>query len=110
MILYKPWTAKGFLVLKPLLLVITSMVRECIKIRVLKDCNGPYQNFFFLVLKENGKYRLINAVVFLNKVSIKNINLLLLADEFSEEFSSMIISLVVDLFLGYDQVLLDPIL
>lgn len=85
------------------------MIREYIKIRVLKNCNEPYRNFFFLILKENGKYRLINVIVFLNKVSIKDINLLLLADKFSEEFNSMAILLVVNLFSGYNQVLLDLI-
>ena len=76
---------------------------------VLKDCNRPYQNFFFLVVKENGKYWLINAAVFLNKVSIKDANLPPSADEFLEDFSGMAIVSVVDLFLGYDQVLLDPV-
>lgn len=44
------------------------------------------------------------AAVFLNKVSIKDANLPPSADEFSEEFSGMAITSVVDLFSGYDQV------
>ena len=44
----------------------------------------------------------------LNKVLIKNTNLLLSANKFLEDFSGMAIVLVVNLFLDYDQVLLDP--
>ena len=46
--------------------------------------------------------------MFLNKVLIKDANLLLSADEFLEDFSGMAIASVLDLFSGYDQVLLDP--
>ena len=58
-------------------------------------------------MKENEKYWLINAAVFLNKVLIKDANLPPSADKFSEDFSGMTIVSVVDLFSGYDQVLLD---
>ena len=46
--------------------------------------------------------------MFLNKVLIKDANLLPSADKFSEDFSGMVITSVIDLFSGYDQVLLDP--
>ena len=47
--------------------------------------------------------------MFLNKVSIKDANLPLSADEFSEDFSGIAIMSIVNLFSGYDQVLLDPV-
>ena len=59
-------------------------------------------------MKKNGKYWLINTAVFLNKVLIKNANLLPSANEFLEDFSGMAITSVINLFLDYDQVLLDP--
>ena len=84
------------------------MLRECINIQILKDSNRPYHNFYFLVLKENGKYYLINTAVFLNKISVKDANLSPSIDKFLEDFSRIAISSVVDLFSSYDQVLLVP--
>ena len=80
------------------------MVKEQLTVELLENCHGPYQNFYFLVSKGNGKYQLINTAVFLNKVSIKDANLLPSADEFTEEFSGMAVTSMVDLFSGYDQV------
>ena len=60
-------------------------------------------------MKENKKYWLINTAVFLNKILIKNANLPLSANEFLEDFSGIAIMSVIDLFSGYDQVLLDPV-
>ena len=41
-------------------------------------------------------------MVFLNRISVKDINLPLLADKFLKKFSGMAVTLVVDLFLGYN--------
>ena len=106
---HEPWMVKGFPILKPLQPVANEMFQKWVRVGVLEDCNRPYWNFFFLVAKENRKYQLINAAVFLNKVSIKDANLPLSANEFLEDFSGMAIASVVDLFSGYDQVLLDPV-
>ena len=78
------------------------MFQEQIRIEALKDCNRLYQNFFFLVIKENGKYWLINTAVFLNKILIKNTNLLPSANEFLEDFSGIAIVSIVNLFSDYD--------
>lgn len=51
---------------------------------------------------------MINIAVFLNKVLVKDANLLPSIDEFLEDFSGIAISSMVDLFSSYDQVLLVP--
>ena len=93
---------KGFPILKSLVLIAIEMIQEHFNINLLEYCNSLYQNFYFLVKKGNRKYQLINTVVFLNRVLVKNINLLPSADEFSEEFGEIAVTLIVDLFLGYD--------
>jgi hypothetical protein len=60
-----------------------------------------------LVQKKSGKYRLVNAVIKLNKHIIQNANLPLSVDKFSKEFVGCQIALIIDLFSGYNQIELD---
>jgi hypothetical protein len=57
-----------------------------VKHRILEYSDSLYRNPWFLVRKKNGKYRLINAAMEINKRLIRDANLLLSVDEFSEEF------------------------
>ena len=57
--------------------------------------------------KKNEDYHLIIAVVPLNTVTLKDINLSS-ADEFSEGFSGMMVAFLLDLFSEYDQIELHP--
>ena len=93
---------KGFPILKSLVLIAIEMIQEHFNINLQEYCNSLYQNFYFLVKKGNRKYQLINTVVFLNRVLVKDANLLPSVDEFLEEFGGMTVTLIVDLFLGYD--------
>jgi len=80
------------------------MLQERLKNRVLKYCDGPYQNPWFLVKKKSSKYRLVNAAMEINKHSIQDANLPLFVDEFSEEFAGCQMALLINLFSGYDQI------
>ena len=53
------------------------------------------------------KYRLVNIIVKLNRVIVRDANLSLSANKFSEEFASYSISSLIDFFLDYNQVELD---
>ena len=53
-------------------------------------------------MKKNEDYCFIIAVVSLNTVILKDLNLSSSADEYSEEFSDMIVDFLLDLFFGYD--------
>ena len=99
---------KGFPILKSLVLIAMEIIQEHFNIDLLEYCNSLYQNFYFLVGKSNRKYQLINTAVFLNRVLVKDINLPLSADEFSEEFGEIAVTLVVDLFSEYNQMPLAP--
>ena len=66
------------------------MVHELFKERIekgtLEEYNGPYRNLWFLVRKQNGKHRLINAAMHMNSITIRDAMIPLLADEFAEDF------------------------
>jgi hypothetical protein len=83
------------------------MLQERLKNKVLKYCDGPYQNPWFLVKKKSSKYKLVNATMEINKHSIQDANLPLSIDKFSEEFVGCQIALLINLFSGYDQIKLD---
>jgi hypothetical protein len=63
------------------------MLNNRIKRDMLKRSEGPYRNPWFLAKKKDKiNYRLINTAMEMNRVTIKDINMSLSADEFAEEF------------------------
>lgn len=75
---------------------------------VIKPYYSLYQNLLYLVKKSTpGKYQIVNVVVELNHVTVRDDNLLSIADKFFEEFAGCTISFFIDFFSGYDQVELD---
>jgi hypothetical protein len=59
-----------------------------------------------LVKKKEGKYRLINNTIEINRQTIRDTGLLPSPDDFAEEFTGLAISSLIDFFSGYDQVTL----
>lgn len=70
---------------------------------LLERCKGAYRNPWFLVKKKSSRYRLINQALDINRATFRDANLPPSAEEFSEEFSGMMIASLFDLFSGYDQ-------
>jgi hypothetical protein len=54
--------------------------------------------------KKSRKYRLINAIIKMNRITMKDANLLSSIDEFFENFADCAIASLIDLFFKYDQV------
>jgi hypothetical protein len=80
------------------------MLKDRLKRGVLKKCERAYRNPWFLIAKkEVGEYRLINTVIKINEVTLKDANLPPLIDEFSKEFTDYITASLVDFFSGYNQ-------
>ena len=50
-----------------------------------------------------GEYRLINAAMKMNEVTLRDANLPPSVDEFSKEFADCMTASLVDFFSGYDQ-------
>jgi hypothetical protein len=102
-ILHEIWQIFEFQISKALMRTIAEMIKNRIKDDVLKLCYESYRNFWFFVKKKKKeKYRLINVVLKMNRVIIRNANLLSAIDEFSEEFADCAIISFVNLFFEYD--------
>jgi len=57
--------------------------------------------------KEKGKYRLVNVIMEINRVTVRDANLPPFIDEFFKEFAGCVIAFLIDFFSGYDQIELD---
>jgi len=105
---HKAWQEKNFPCPKALIPIVVKMLLERLERGVLEKCNGPYRNPWFLVAKKTaGTYRLINAAMKMNSVTLRDANLPPSVDEFSEEFAGCHVASLIDFFSGYDQLDLD---
>ena len=103
-----PWQAKSFQVPKALEPTVIRLVLDRHQKGVYEYGHGPYRNPYFLVKKKKpGDYRIVNAAMGYNRVTIRDANLPPSSDDFAEEFAGMHILSLVDWFSGYDQVELD---
>ena len=106
---HEAWQEKNFPCPKALFPVVAKMLLERLDKGVLEKCNGPYRNPWFLVAKKvAGTYRLINAAMKMNSVTLRDANMPPTVDEFSEEFAGCYVASLIDFFSGYDQLTLDP--
>ena len=104
---HKLWQVKGFQIPKALHPTTISMLKQRLKMGVIEPCYGPYRNPWYLVKKNKpGEYRLVNAAIEINRVTLQDANLLPQVDKFSEEFAGYAVTSLLDLFSEYDQVLL----
>ena len=103
------WQTFNFSVSKTLHQIIINMLKNWIKHDILKSCHDLYRNLWFLIKKKFNQYHIINAAMNMNKIIIRDINLLSNVNEFFEEFIDMIMIFLIDLFSEYDQITLTKI-
>ena len=102
---HTPWQVPNFKTPRSLNKKLVEMLIERVKRGTLERCEGPYRNPIFLVgKKDQGDFRLINAAMYMNKVTRRDGNLPPEVDEFSERFAGMMVVTLADWFSGYDQV------
>ena len=104
---HKAWQEATFQPPKALTNIAVDMLKQRISYGVLEHCHGPYRNPWFLVKKKNGKYRLINAAMEINRVTIRDANLPPNVEDFVDDFAGLSCCSLLDLFSGYDQIALD---
>ena len=105
---HEAWQERNFPCPKALFPTVAKMLLERLDRGVLEKCNGPYRNPWFLVAKKTaGAYRLINAAMKMNSVTLRDANMPPSVDEFSEEFAGCHCASLIDFFSGYDQLTLD---
>lgn len=103
---HQAWQERGFkvpLALKP---KVIAMLKERMKNGIMERCEGPYRNPWFLVPKKNGDFRLIIGATKMNSVTRRDANMPPNCDEFAEDFGGCAVTSLVDLFSGYDQMIL----
>ena len=66
---------------------VIRILKERMRSGLLKDYNRAYKNPWFLIKKKSGAYRIVDTIIYINKVTIKDANLLSNIDEFSEDFA-----------------------
>src|SRR6266536_2587701 len=85
--------------------MIIEILKDRVKKGVFKSNYNPYRNPWFLIKKkEKGKYRLINIIIEINRVIVRDINFPPSVNEFSEEFTDYIIVFLIDFFSSYNQI------
>ncbi len=107
-VFYEIWQIFEFRIFKALIEIFAKMMKNRIKNDVLEFCYEFYRNSWFLVKKkEKRKYRLINVVLKMNRVTIRNTNLFSAMNEFLKEFVDCVIAFLMNLFFEYDQIIVD---
>ena len=105
--LHKVWQILDFSVLKTLKFIVINMLQKRINAEFLKSCFEFYCNSWFLIDKKiKNKYRMINAVINMNGVIIRNVNLSFNVEEFSKRFTRICVVFLIDFFFEYNQMIL----
>jgi len=69
---------------------------------LLKYYYNFYQNSWFLIDKKKNKYCIINIIIKINKITIRDTNISFNVEEFAKEFIKIIIALLINFFLKYN--------
>lgn len=105
---HTPWAQKTFPIPSRLLEKVVEMLKSRYKSGVIEYSYGPYRNPWFTPIKKNGSLRFIQDVQQLNKVTIKDAMQPPVRHEYIESFAGYPLITTIDLYSGYDQLLLDP--
>nr|POF03172.1 hypothetical protein CFP56_78741 [Quercus suber] len=83
-----PWQHKGYKIHRSMEGIVIDMIKERVGRGTLEPCHSANRNLWFIVhKKEANKYRLINAAIEMNRVTLRDATLLPSTDEFSEDFA-----------------------
>src|SRR6266536_2411186 len=84
------------------------MLRERLQKGLIESSYTLYKNLYFLIKKKKeNKYRLINNVIKINRVIIKDGNLPPAINEFLKKFNNCAITSLIDFFSDYNQIEFD---
>ena len=87
--------------------MVIEMFKNRVEKGIFKSSYNPYRNPWFLVKKKKGKYRLVNIIMKINRVIIRDANLPPFINEFFKKFIKYIIASLIDFFSSYDQIKLN---
>jgi hypothetical protein len=81
---HKAWQVASFPIPRAIRDKVATKVQERVDAGIYERCEGPYRNPWFVVKKKNSDYRIVNAAMNINAVTIRDATLPPSADEFSE--------------------------
>jgi len=100
---HKVWKNRVFRIPKKVIPVEKEMIEERVWQGLFEPAWGPYRNAHFLVPKKNGKYRFIISGVSANWHTLEDAGIPPNVEEFSEAFTGLPISSLIECHSGYDQ-------
>lgn len=101
---YKAQYVLGFQIFKALTSTVINKLQNRLKIGIIELCHGCYQNSYYLIKKiTSGQYQLVNIAFELNRVTIRDANLPLSIEKFSQLFVRCVISSLIKFFSNYVQ-------
>ena len=106
-VFHEIWQIADFFIFKAFQETVIEMLRERMNVELFEKCHDLYRNFWFLIKKKSNKYRMINAAMNINRVTIWNANLSFQMNAFAEEFADMQMISLIDFFSKYDQLSFD---
>jgi hypothetical protein len=103
---HNPWQEAPFKIPRALEPVAIKILKARIDCGMLKRSRGPYRKLSFLVKKKQADHCMVAAFTMANTYTTLEAALPPWVDEFTEEFAGMAILSILDLFSGYDQMIL----
>ncbi|KAG5728890.1 hypothetical protein E4T56_gene5609 [Termitomyces sp. T112] len=87
---------------------ICEIIRGKISAGVYEPSNSAYRSQWFCVLKKNGKLWIVHSLELLNHVTIRHSRVPPFPDHVAESFAGRICGATLNLYVGYDERLINP--
>ncbi|KAL3692893.1 hypothetical protein R1sor_006544 [Riccia sorocarpa] len=100
---HAPWDLRPIPVPRAHLPKLVELLKEKMKMKILEPSVAPYSSRWFTVPKKNGSLRFIQDMQPVNGVTIRNVGVGPIVDEYAEAFAGRAIYSMGDLYSGYDQ-------
>jgi hypothetical protein len=97
-----PWEEKNIPIPPGLKDMVIAVLKLKMDAGVYEHSQSSYRSKWFVVLKKNGKLRIVHDLQPLNRVTIRDAGMLPIVDDFVEEFAGHECYTVFDLFWGFD--------
>jgi len=99
---HTPWEYKNIPIPPGLMQKVLEVLKLKIAAEVYEQSQSSYRSRWFVVLKKNGKLRIVHDLQPLNKVTIRDAGMVPIIDDFVEGFAARQCYTVFDLFWGFD--------
>ena len=99
---HSPWEYKNIPIPPGIMPKVLEVLKLKIAAGVYEQSQSSYRSRWFVILKKNGKLRIVHDLQPLNKVTIRDAGLVPIIDDFVEGFAGRQCYTVFDLFWGFD--------